>query len=287
MSENNCCCCSSGGYCGTPVIQTVSTRLTIKDRFGGWKVRWGIGRMSYTVEPGIYAVGKPDANAPVLVSANYKLTFDSLRKELSGVDCWLLILDTKGVNVWCAAGKGTFGTNELIHRIEASRLSEIVAHKTLILPQLGASGINANEIKNQSGFSVVYGPVRASDIKEFLRSGNKATEERLFMRMEQVIGNIITNSYKYANTDIDVDFKICEDVLQIQINDYGSGVNSDEIELICTKFYRGENAKVSQKDGEGLGLYIAKLLMEKMGGGLEAFNREDGFGIRLWVQLSH
>jgi len=133
--------------------------------------------MSYTVEPGIYAVGKPDENAPVLVSANYKLTFDSLRKELSGVDCWLLILDTKGVNVWCAAGKGTFGTDELVNRIEASGLSDIVANKTLILPQLGASGINANEVKKQSGFSVVYGPVRARDIKAFLQSGNKATDE--------------------------------------------------------------------------------------------------------------
>ena len=177
MSENNCCCCSSGGCCGTPAIQTVSTRLTFKDKFSALKVRFGIGRMSYTVEPGVYAVGKPDENAPVLVSANYKLTFDSLRKELSGVNCWLLILDTKGVNVWCAAGKGTFGTNELIRRISETRLTEIVSHKTLILPQLGASGIDANEVKRQSGFSVVYGTVRSNDIKAFLQSGNKAMNE--------------------------------------------------------------------------------------------------------------
>jgi hypothetical protein len=133
--------------------------------------------MSYTVEPGIYAVGKPDKNAPVLVSANYKLTFDSLRKELSGVDCWLLILDTKGVNVWCAAGKGTFGTDELINRIEAVGLSKIVAHKKLILPQLGASGVSGFEITKQTGFSVEFGPVRAKDIKAFLQAGNKATDE--------------------------------------------------------------------------------------------------------------
>jgi len=177
MSENSCCCCSSSGCCGTPAIQTVSTKLTLKDRIGGWKVRWGINRMSYTVEPGIYAVGTPDENAPVLVSANYKLTFDSLRKELFGLNCWLLILDTKGVNVWCAAGKGTFGTDELVNRIAETQLTEIVSHKTLILPQLGASGINANEVKRQSGFSVIYGTVRAKDIKAFLQAGNKATEE--------------------------------------------------------------------------------------------------------------
>jgi len=176
MSENNCCC-SSGGCCGAPTIQTVSTRLTFKDRLGAWKMRWGIGRMSYMVEPGIYAVGQPDENAPVLVSANYKLTFDTLRKNLSGLDCWLLILDTKGVNVWCAAGKGTFGTEELVNRIEAVELSEIVTHKRLILPQLGASGMSAHEVTRRTGFSVVYGPVRARDIKAFLEAGNKATAE--------------------------------------------------------------------------------------------------------------
>jgi signal transduction histidine kinase len=106
------------------------------------------------------------------------------------------------------------------------------------------------------------------------------------LRMEQVIGNIIDNSYKYAGTDIDVDFQLREDVLQVDIQDYGRGVGPDELELIFTKFYRGENAIASQKGGTGLGLYIAKQLMEKMDGGLEAFNLSGGFGIRLWIQLS-
>ena len=69
--------------------------------------------MAYTVEPGLYSVGNPGNDSPVLVSANYKLTFDVLRRNLAGLNCWLLILDTKGINVWCAAGKGTFGTDEL------------------------------------------------------------------------------------------------------------------------------------------------------------------------------
>lgn len=158
-------------------IETVSTHLTFKDTLGTWKVRWGIGRMTYTINPGLYAVGDPDEASPVLVSANYKLTFDSLRKELFDLDCWLLILDTKGVNVWCAAGKGTFGTAELVSRIEKTGLSEIVTHHKLILPQLGAVGVSAHEVKKQSGFSVEYGPVRASDIKEYLSSGHRATEE--------------------------------------------------------------------------------------------------------------
>ena len=107
------------------------------------------------------------------------------------------------------------------------------------------------------------------------------------MRMEQIIGNIITNSYKYAGTKIDVNFAVHNELLQIDVNDYGDGVDPDELELIATKFYRGANATASHKEGEGLGLYIAKLLMVKMGGALEAFNRDDGFTIRLLLRLSH
>jgi len=133
--------------------------------------------MNYKVSPGLYAVGKPDDTSPVLVSANYKLTFDVLRKELADLDCWILILDTKGINVWCAAGKGTFGTDELVDRISKTGLSEIVSHRKLVLPQLGAPGVSAHEVTKRTGFSVVYGPVRAKDIKSFIDSGFKATEE--------------------------------------------------------------------------------------------------------------
>jgi len=156
---------------------TVSTSLTLFDHLGALKARWGIGRMDYTIKPGLYAVGTPDNESPVLVTANYKLTFDTVRKNLDGLDCWLLILDTKGVNVWCAAGKGTFGTDELIHRIEKSELSKYVSHKKLVLPQLGATGISAHEVSKRSGFDVNYGPVRAEDIKEYIAAGYKATKE--------------------------------------------------------------------------------------------------------------
>lgn len=156
-------------------VPVISTRLSAKDRLGAWKVRWGIGRMNYKVTPGLYAVGQPGDSSPVLVSANYKLSFDSLRKELTGLDCWLLVLDTKGINVWCAAGKGTFGATELLRRLAACRLPKLVTHKTLILPQLAAPGVSAPEVARRSGFSVVYGPVRAHDIPDFLTAGLVAT----------------------------------------------------------------------------------------------------------------
>jgi len=144
---------------------------------GAWKTRWSIGRMGYKIDPGLYAVGNPNADSPVLVSANYKLTFDTLRKELAGMDCWLLILDTKGVNVWCAAGKGTFGTAELVRRIEDTELASVVSHKRLIIPQLGASGVNGLEVSRRTGFGIAFGPVRAKDIKAYIESGFVKTKE--------------------------------------------------------------------------------------------------------------
>lgn len=158
-------------------MEQISTHLTINDIMGTWKARWGINRMNYKKEPGLYRVGEADDKSPVLVTANYKMSFDMLRKELSGIDAWILVLDTKGINVWCAAGKGTFGSDELVNRISIVNLSKIVSHKTLILPQLGASGVSAHEVQRRSEFKVIYGPVRASDIKEFLASGMKATPE--------------------------------------------------------------------------------------------------------------
>jgi hypothetical protein len=155
----------------------VSTRLDARDRIGAFLVRWDLGRGRYSVRPGLYAVGAPKPSSPVLVTANYKLTFDSVRRELGGTDAWILVLDTRGVNVWCAAGKGTFGTEELIDRIEATGIGQVVTHRRLILPQLGATGVSAHEVRERSGFSVAYGPVRAADIPAYLSSGLRKTAE--------------------------------------------------------------------------------------------------------------
>ncbi|UCF91465.1 MAG: hypothetical protein JSW39_24865 [Desulfobacterales bacterium] len=145
------------------------------DRWGSIKARWGVERMHYTVEPGLYGLGHPHERSPVLVTANYKMSFDRLRQALPGRDVWILVLDTQGINVWCAAGKRTFGTTELVRRIEASALPRIVAHRELILPQLAGPGVAAHQVKKLCGFQVVYGPIRATDLPAFLDSGRKAT----------------------------------------------------------------------------------------------------------------
>lgn len=159
-----------------PVPRVVAT-LRARDILGRWKVRWGIGRGRYRIAPRLYAAGNPVPESPVLVTANYKMTWDALRKELGGVDAWILVLDTDGVNVWCAAGKGAFGTDEVVRRVTESRLADVVTHRRLILPQLGAPGVSAHRVRKGCGFGVTYGPVYARDIKRFLADGMKAAPE--------------------------------------------------------------------------------------------------------------
>jgi acetyl-CoA decarbonylase/synthase complex subunit gamma len=132
--------------------------------------------MKYRVSPGIYAVGNPGRNAPVFVTANFKLSFDHLRRSLEAIDGWIMVIETRGINVWCAAGKGTFGTKEVVKRIRYHHLAELVDHRNVILPQLSAIGVAAHEVKKLTGFRVIYGPVLAKDIKAFLDAGLRATD---------------------------------------------------------------------------------------------------------------
>ena len=105
-------------------------------------------------------------------------------------------------------------------------------------------------------------------------------------RMSQVIGNIISNSYKYAGTQINIVYKLVDEFLEMRICDQGPGVPEEELSLITNKFYRGKQWAESGEDGSGLGLYIARMLMEKMDGELLPMNTGDGFAITLLIPLS-
>ena len=159
-----------------PHIKPATSDITLANRWDHVLVRCGVNRGGHRVDPGLYALGNPTPDSPVFVTANYTLSFDAVRSSLTGIDGYILVLDTQGINVWCAAGKGTFGTDELVHRIEATQLHEVVRHRVLILPQLGAPGVAAHEVKKRSGFTVEYGPVRAADLPEYLKT-HRATPE--------------------------------------------------------------------------------------------------------------
>jgi len=156
-------------------VPRLSSTLTWADRLGACKARWGIGRMSYIVPPGLYAIGAPTPESPVVVTANYKMTYDIVRRDLAGLNVWMLVLETYGINVWCAAGKGTFGTEELVRRVKASELARVVSHRRLNLPILGAPGIAAHQVASKCGFTVTYAAIYANDLPNFFNNGMVTT----------------------------------------------------------------------------------------------------------------
>jgi len=163
-------------FMDTPIgrVPRLKTRLDRKDHFGTFAARWAINRQDYKVAPGLYCIGRPNQDSPVLVTANYKLTLDTLRKELESIDAWILVLDTRGINVWCAAGKELFSTHEVVNQVKRTDLAKVVTHRHLILPQLSATGVRARQVKKDCGFKVIWGPVRTPDIKPFLQNDLKA-----------------------------------------------------------------------------------------------------------------
>jgi hypothetical protein len=146
--------------------------------------------MNYMVPPGLYAIGTPTADNPVVVTANYKMSYDIVRRNLAGRNVWLLVLETFGINVWCAAGKGTFGTDELVRRVQLSGLAKVVSHRRLLLPTLGAPGVAAHEVAKRTGFSIRYAVIRAEDLPVFLDNGMVTTDsmrELTFTTYERLV----------------------------------------------------------------------------------------------------
>jgi hypothetical protein len=181
----------------------VSAKLDFADLMGAVKMRLGFGRDDYRVKPGLYRLGTPNGESDVLISANYKLSFDMLRKELDGLNLWILVVDTNGVNVWCAAGKGTFGTERVVKAIQEASLEHIVKHRKVILPQLCAPGVAAHLVKEQTGFRAVYGPALAKDIKTFVSAGYKATPELRKMNFPiKERAKLIPNDFMYGKYKI-------------------------------------------------------------------------------------
>ena len=116
------------GKVSSPVgpVPRATTGLIWRDYLGSFKARWGYRRMHYLIKPGLYAVGNPDAESEVIVTANFKMSFDRLRSQLTGRDFWILVLDTRGINVWCAAGKGTLAPKKSLNawtRCDSARWS--------------------------------------------------------------------------------------------------------------------------------------------------------------------
>lgn len=130
------------------------------------------------VRTGLYAVGHPDADSPVLVTGNFDLTVRRLIQAIDGkVNAWLLVADSAGINVWCAAGGGYFTAEKVIAMVKSSHLDDVVNHHALILPQLCANGVDGWRIREDTGWGVHWGPPRAVDVPAYLAGKCKKTDE--------------------------------------------------------------------------------------------------------------
>jgi len=154
-----------------PARIRVGSRWTREDRWGAVRCRLGRLRFRYAVAPGLYALGSADQDSPVIVTGNYKLTFDMVRRDLAGVPCWILALDTGGIDVGSASAAGTFSTDQVVTAVKQSRLAEVVSRREVIIPRLGAAGVDADVVHQHCGCTVRCGPVRSRDLPAYLRSG--------------------------------------------------------------------------------------------------------------------
>jgi hypothetical protein len=134
-------------------------------------------------KPGLYSIGQPNGKASVFVTGNYELTVRRVVKALDGMtDAWLLVVDSAGINVWCAAGGGFLTADKVISAMKLSRLDEVVNHQDLILPQLAAVGVDGMQIQEETGWNVRWGPAKAEDLSEYIEADYQKTERMRIVR---------------------------------------------------------------------------------------------------------
>ena len=132
--------------------------------------------LPFPVKTGLIKIGKPDGQSPVLLTGNFGLTVLRVKRALRDLDAYLLIANSHGINVWCAATGGHLSNHDVISVLKTSGVEELVDHRHVILPQLAATGIESRVIDEKTGWSVIWGPVHATDIREFLEHGSHKTE---------------------------------------------------------------------------------------------------------------
>jgi NAD-dependent dihydropyrimidine dehydrogenase PreA subunit len=142
---------------------------------------------------GLVRIGDPGRDAPVVVTGNYTLTVRRIREALAGEDVWLLVANSKGINVWCAAGGGHLTHHDVISVVRTSGVDDLVSHRTLMLPQLGATGIERRKVTEATGWTATWGPARLEDLRDHVRRGGSVRKSERMMtfplweRMEMAV----------------------------------------------------------------------------------------------------
>jgi len=142
---------------------------------------------------GLVEIGHPGPDSPVFLTCNYHLTVQRVKKSLKGMDCYLLIANSRGVNVWCAATGGLFTHHDVISVLKISGIEARVNHREVILPQLAATGVEARVIREKTGWKVHWGPVYAADLPSYIQNHRHKTAAMrqvrfpLLQRMEMAV----------------------------------------------------------------------------------------------------
>lgn len=148
---------------------------------------------NFPCELGLRRVGNPDADAPILLSGNYTLTVRRLLRELRGTDCWLLVANSRGSNVWCAAGMNEFSEYDVIDAINIAGLPELVKHTRIIAPPYAAPGVDVQKVKEETGYRIIWGPTHLNDLRRYLANMGRRTHDMTLVqfgfqdRMEQAL----------------------------------------------------------------------------------------------------
>lgn len=120
------------------------------------------------MNPGLYRIGTPGKDAPVLMTVNFSLTFFTLQGylEASRLPCFMLIVDTEGLSVLTAVAAGKLNENLVRDSLKKFDVGNEVAHRTLIIP--GYASPLSGRIEDATGWKVIVGPRDAAEIGEFL-----------------------------------------------------------------------------------------------------------------------
>ncbi len=125
--------------------------------------------LPFSYKPGLVRIGNPGRSSPVLLTCNYHLTVERVKRALKGMDTYLLVANSRGINVWCAATGGLFTNHDIISALKTSGIEESVDHRDVILPQLAATGVESRTVQRKTGWNVIWGPVYAKDLPAFIK----------------------------------------------------------------------------------------------------------------------
>jgi len=138
--------------------------------------------LPFPARTGLIKIGSPDRNSPVLLTCNFHLTVERVKRQLKGIDCYLLVANSRGINVWCAATGGLLTNHDVISVLKTRGIEELTDHKKVIMPQLAATGIETKVILAKTGWRIIWGPVYAKDIPDFINNNFNSTPEMRYVK---------------------------------------------------------------------------------------------------------